>query len=291
MERKDLKVIGGVVISAIVVAFVINCLLTYGNIIVTSLTNDSWLNFGGSYISGVFAVIVGYLAIVYSNRNSEKAIKQQERVLIHQQNIKKVDEYNACLRKNLELFNIADLRGIMAGIDHQNLLTSMMSISKMKAQIFATDLQYRYIFEVDTQKEKTELENKYNEWWIKARTGLSTILDMELNFIERVNQNMNDFNSKKHYLGKKRLLIKLLELDSSNEEQNSIRRQEINKLENELEKIDIRIGSYYKDINEKSTSIINSSEKLARTVKILFDLSLLLIKEKKKCYEYNMQGI
>lgn len=27
---------------------------------------------------------------------------------------------------------------------------------------------------------------------------------------------------KKHYLGKKRLLIKLLELDSSNEEQNSI---------------------------------------------------------------------
>lgn len=97
----------------------------------------------------------------------------------------------------------------------------------MKAQIFATDLQYRYIFEVDTQKEKTELENKYNEWWIKARTGLSTILDMELNFIERVNQNMNDFNSKKHY----------------------------------------------------------------RTVKILFDLSLLLIKEKKKCYEYNMQGI
>lgn len=285
MERKDLKVIGGVVISAIVVAFVINCLLTYGNIIVTSLTNDSWLNFWGSYISGVFAVIVGYLAIVYSNRNSEKAIKQQERVLIHQQNIKKVDEYNACLRKNLELFNIADLRGIMAGIDHQNLLTSMMSISKMKAQIFATDLQYRYIFEVDTQKEKTELENKYNEWWIKARTGLSTILDMELNFIERVNQNMNDFNSKKHYLGKKRLLIKLLELDSSNEEQNSIRRQEINKLENELEKIDIRIGSYYKDINEKSTSIINSSEELARTVKILFDLSLLLIKEKKKCYE------
>ena len=286
MKRKDWKVICGIIICAIVVAFVINCLLTYGNVIETSLPNDSWLNFWGSYISGVFAVVVGYLAIIYSNRNSEKAIKQQEKVLMHQQNIKKVDEYNACLRKNLELFNIADLRGIIAGIDHQNLLSSIMAINRVKAQIFAIDLQYRYIFEIDTPKEKTELENQYNEWWIKARTGLSIVLDLELNFIERVNQNKNDFKSKECYLYEKELLTKLLEQDSSDEEQNCIRRRKISNLDNELEQIDIRIGSYYNDIDEKSAMIMSSLEELAKTVKILFDLSLLLIKEKKECYEY-----
>ena len=57
-------------------------LLTYGNIIKTNLSNDSWLNFWGSYSSGIFAVVVGYLAIIYSNRNNEKAILQQEKLLI-----------------------------------------------------------------------------------------------------------------------------------------------------------------------------------------------------------------
>ena len=81
-------------------------LLTYGNIIKTNLSNDSWLNFWGSYSSGIFAVVVGYLAIIYSNRNNEKAIQQQEKLLIRQQNIKKLDEYNNCLKNNLALLNI-----------------------------------------------------------------------------------------------------------------------------------------------------------------------------------------
>ena len=73
-------------ISGIAIAFIINMLLTYGNIIKTNLSNDSWLNFWGSYSSGIFAVVVGYLAIIYSNRNNEKAILQQEKLLIRQQN-------------------------------------------------------------------------------------------------------------------------------------------------------------------------------------------------------------
>ena len=77
-------------------------MLTYGNVIKTNLSNDSWLNFWGSYSSGIFAV-------VYSNRNSEKVIMQQDKLLIHQQNIKKLDEYNDCLKNNLALLNIVML--------------------------------------------------------------------------------------------------------------------------------------------------------------------------------------
>ena len=104
--KKDLYVVLGIIISGIAIAFIINTMLTYGNVIKTSLSNDSWLNFWGSYSSGIFAVVVGYLAIIYSNRNSEKAILQQEKLLIRQQNIKKLDDYNNCLKNNF-LFSIS----------------------------------------------------------------------------------------------------------------------------------------------------------------------------------------
>lgn len=119
MKKKDLYVVLGIIISGIAIAFIINTLLAYGNVIKTNLSNDSWLNFGGSYSSGIFAVVVGYLAIIYSNRNSEKAILQQEKLLIRQQNIKKLDDYNNCLKNNLALLNIVDVMGITVGLDHQ----------------------------------------------------------------------------------------------------------------------------------------------------------------------------
>lgn len=55
MKKKDIYAVLGIIISGIAIAFIINMLLTYGNIIKTNLSNDSWLNFWGSYSSGIFA--------------------------------------------------------------------------------------------------------------------------------------------------------------------------------------------------------------------------------------------
>lgn len=49
MKKKDIYAVLGIIISGIAIAFIINTLLTYGNVIKTNLSNDSWLNFGGSY--------------------------------------------------------------------------------------------------------------------------------------------------------------------------------------------------------------------------------------------------
>lgn len=61
----------------IAIAYIINLALTYGNFIPTVISNDTWLAFWGGYCCGIFALIIGYLAIRHSNRNSEKAIYQQ----------------------------------------------------------------------------------------------------------------------------------------------------------------------------------------------------------------------
>ena len=269
----------GIIISGIAIAFIINTLLAYGNVIKTNLSNDSWLNFGGSYSSGIFAVVVGYLAIIYSNRNSEKAILQQEKLLIRQQNIKKLDDYNNCLKNNLALLNIVDVMGITVGLDHQNISLSKSKICQMKGRIYATDLQYRYVFEVDVQRQKTNLEKTYEECWIKARIGLSDLLDQELSFIERVNQNRYDIQIKENNMHRKNILLELSK-QAVDIEKRKLFLQEIKDVNMELERLDKKIISYYDDVDKMTTSIKDFSLELNSTIKVLFDISLLLIKEK-----------
>ena len=279
MKKKDLYAVWGIIVSGIAIAFIINMLLTYGNIIKTNLSNDSWLNFWGSYSSGIFAVVVGYLAIIYSNRNNEKAILQQEKLLIRQQNIKKLDEYNNCLKNNLALLNIVDVMGITVGIDHQNLSLSKSAICQMKGRIYTTDLQYRYVFEVDVQRQKTNLEKAYEECWIKARMGLSDLLDQELSFIERINQNRYDIQIKENNMHRKNILLELSKQTPDVEKRKSLQ-QEIQEVNTELERFDRKIISYYDDVDKMTTSIKDFSLELNNTIKVLFDISLLLIKEK-----------
>ena len=269
----------GIIISGIAIAFIINTLLAYGNVIKTNLSNDSWLNFGGSYSSGIFAVVVGYLAIIYSNRNSEKAILQQEKLLIRQQNIKKLDDYNNCLKNNLALLNIVDVMGITVGLDNQNISLSKSEICQMKGRIYATDLQYRYVFEVDVQRQKTNLEKTYEECWIKARIGLSDLLDQELSFIERVNQNRYDIQIKENNMHRKNILLELSK-QAVDIEKKKLFLQEIKDVNMELERLDKKIISYYDDVDKMTTSIKDFLLELNSTIKVLFDISLLLIKEK-----------
>lgn len=269
LMKKDLYVVLGIIISGIAIAFIINTMLTYGNVIKTSLSNDSWLNFWGSYSSGIFAVVVGYLAIIYSNRNSEKAILQQEKLLIRQQNIKKLDDYNNCLKNNLALLNIVDVMGITVGLDHQNISLSKSEICQIKGRIYATDLQYRYVFEVDVQRQKTN----------KARIGLSDLLDQELSFIERVNQNRYDIQIKENNMHRKNILLELSK-QAVDIEKRKLFLQEIKDVNMELERLDKKIISYYDDVDKMTTSIKDFSLELNSTIKALFDISLLLIKEK-----------
>ena len=278
-ESLHLYVVLGIIISGIAIAFIINTMLTYGNVIKTSLSNDSWLNFWGSYSSGIFAVVVGYLAIIYSNRNSEKAILQQEKLLIRQQNIKKLDDYNNCLKNNLALLNIVDVMGITVGLDHQNISLSKSEICQIKGRIYATDLQYRYVFEVDVQRQKTNLEKTYEECWIKARIGLSDLLDQELSFIERVNQNRYDIQIKENNMHRKNILLELSK-QAVDIEKRKLFLQEIKDVNMELERLDKKIISYYDDVDKMTTSIKDFSLELNSTIKALFDISLLLIKEK-----------
>ena len=135
------------------------------------------------------------------------------------------------------------------------------------------------MFEVDVQRQKTNLEKAYEECWIKARMGLSDLLDQELSFIERINQNRYDIQIKENNMHRKNILLELSK-QAVDIEKRKLFLQEIKDVNMELERLDRKIISYYDDVDKMTTLIKDFSLELNSTIKVLFDISLLLIKEK-----------
>lgn len=277
--KKDIIIVTTIFVVGILIAYGLNIALTYGNLIETSISKETWLNFWGSYCDGLFAIIIGFLAIVHSNRNSEKAINQQYMLLQQQHKEKRLDEYNKCLRNNLELMNAVDVVGITVAIDHDHLSTSKAEIVKKKSLIFSYDLQYRYVFEVDSNNNKTEIEEKYNNCWIEAHSLLSNLLDVQLNFIVRISQNNAETHIKLNNQGIISALQRLIEL-SNNKNDIAKYQEKVAETHKELELIEASIRIYKNDVDAMTIEIKHLMDMLLVKAKELFDLSILLMKEK-----------
>ena len=277
--KKDIIIVTTIFVVGILIAYGLNIALTYGNLIETSISKETWLNFWGSYCGGLFAIIIGFLAIVHSNRNSAKAINQQYMLLQQQHKEKRLDEYNKSLRNNLELMNAVDVVGITVAIDHDHLSTSKAEIVKKKSLIFSYDLQYRYVFEVDSNNNKTEIEEKYNNCWIEAHSLLSNLLDVQLNFIVRISQNNAETHIKLNNQGIISALQRLIEL-SNNKNDIAKYQEKVAETHKELELIEASIRIYKNDVDAMTIEIKHLMDMLLVKAKELFDLSILLMKEK-----------
>ena len=277
--KKDIIIVTTIFVVGILIAYGLNIALIYGNLIETSISKETWLNFWGSYCGGLFAIIIGFLAIIHSNRNSEKAINQQYMLLQQQHKEKRLDEYNKCLRNNLELMNAVDVVGITVAIDHDHLSTSKAEIVKKKSLIFSYDLQYRYVFEVDSNNNKTEIEEKYNNCWIEAHSLLSNLLDVQLNFIVRISQNNAETHIKLNNQGIISALQRLIEL-SNNKNDIAKYQEKVAETHKELELIEASIRIYKNDVDAMTIEIKHLMDMLLVKAKELFDLSILLMKEK-----------
>ena len=283
MKKKEIIVVFAIIIVGLIIAFILNYALTYGRMIETIISKDAWLNFWGSYCGGLFAVAVGYLAIIHSNRNNEKAINQQYVLLKHQQNEKKLDEYNLCLRNNLELMNAVEAFRPAISMNYDNLSVTKSEIAKKKSLIFSYDLQYRYVFEIDSNNNKTEIESKYDKCWIESRTLLSDILDKQLDFVLRVGQNIAETEMKRNNQSILSTLYQLLS-KSGNQDEYKRYQHDIANTTFELERLEKSIHTYKNDVDNMNANLKKSLDLLLFKAKELFDLSIVLMKEKQNIY-------
>lgn len=135
------------------------------------------------------------------------------------------------------------------------------------------------MFEVDSNNNKTEIEEKYNNCWIEAHSLLSNLLDVQLNFIVRISQNNAETHIKLNNQGIISALQRLIEL-SNNKNDIAKYQEKVAETHKELELIEASIRIYKNDVDAMTIEIKHLMDMLLVKAKELFDLSILLMKEK-----------
>ena len=107
-----------------------------------NISPESWIQL----VSGLGAVVVALLAIIHGNKNSRKALLQQNRIIQYQHNERRLDDYNGCLRDNLELLNFVDVVGPMVYMSHADYSQTKRDICSRKSKIYSYDLRFKYLF-------------------------------------------------------------------------------------------------------------------------------------------------
>lgn len=285
LKERNIKIaVFSALLVSLFIAFIFNLTLSVGEGTVMPLSNGDWLNFWGSYAGSVLALVVGLMAIFYTNANCEQTLLlQQNKILNYQQTIKEQEERNVCLKNNLNLLNYAEIQGITASINQNDLISSKEKIVNKKAEIYSCDLQLRYVYGYDLNEPRPKEEQTYKACWEQCISELSVLLDKQLELVMRIAQNQSDLsmkNGNSQIISNAESLLKLgVTLEQKIEYENTIMGAK-----SEILLLDKRINAYVSDINLILTAINMKSEELLKDTKRLFDLSIVVQKaNREKC--------
>lgn len=236
-----------------------------------NISPDSWIQL----ISGMGAVIVALLAIIHGNKNSRKALLQQNRIIQYQHNERRLDEYNGCLRDNLELLNFVDVVGPMVYMSHADYSQTKREICSRKSKIYSYDLRFKYLFSTE-DLDKTNLLKEYEACWDQATKTLSELLDMMLDYVNYLSQYASETEIMKIKNQQIEIYSRMMELDMNNSSQYSL---EVERLRNELIELSLH-QSKFKDTVDKFTEDIQVLiNELRNQSVVLFQLSQQVMKE------------
>ena len=102
--------------------------------------------------------------------------------------------------------------------------------------------------------------------------------------VQNAIRNRYDIQIKENNMHRKNILLELSK-QTADVEKRKFLLQEVQEVNIELERLDKKIISYYDDVDKMTTSIKDFSLELNSTIKVLFDISLYLIKEKETQFE------
>lgn len=284
LKERNIKIaVFSALLVSLFIAFIFNLTLSVGEGTVMPLSTCDWLNFWGSYAGSVLALVVGLIAIFYTNANCEQTLLQQNKILNYQQTIKEQEERNVCLKNNLNLLNYAEIQGITASINQNDLISSKEKIVNKKAEIYSCDLQLRYVYGYDLNEPRPKEEQTYKACWEQCISELSVLLDKQLELVMRIAQNQSDLsmkNGNSQIISNAESLLNLgVTLEQKIEYENTIMGAK-----SEILLLDKRINAYVSDINLILTAINMKSEELLKDTKRLFDLSIVVQKaNREKC--------
>lgn len=236
-----------------------------------NISPDSWIQL----VSGLGAVVVALLAIIHGNKNSRKALEQQNRIIQYQHNEKRLDEYNGCLRDNLELLNFVDVVGPMVYMSHGDYSQTKLEICSRKSKIYSYDLRFKYLFS-NGGLGKTCLLKEYEASWDEATKTLSVLLDKMLDYVNYLSQNAAENEILKNNNRQIEIYTRMMELDMNNLSQYS---WEIERLRNEQIELSLHQSKFKNTVDKFTDDIQVLINELRNQSVVLFQLSQQVMKE------------
>lgn len=145
MEKKDYIVVTLILVSTMIIALLINLLLSIDGFIAFDFSRHEWFGFWTTYTTGVFALIVGYLAISFGNRNSECSLQQQNILLLRQGSDKIKEEILDEIKEHNLLFNIFDHSVSLVSMNHDDIPGMNARVMKDRAHVKARCINWNFL--------------------------------------------------------------------------------------------------------------------------------------------------
>lgn len=187
MSRRDWYIIITIVTVSAILAFVLNWLLSIDGFIPTDFTASEWLAFWATYITGTSAVIVGYLAISFANKNNEKALTQQNNLLKKQENERIKGEILGVIKSQYELFNVLKHCSTFLTLEHDNIPEMIQRVVDDRAQVHDRCNIWSLFFQLNLQHpDILDSVNEYQRCWSESVSILDNYLRLQIDYLQKV---------------------------------------------------------------------------------------------------------
>lgn len=189
MSKKDFYVIIGIIIVTSITAFVLNWLLSIKGFIPTKFDNSQWLSFWATYLTGIFALLIGYLAISFTNKNNEKALLQQTEVLRQQENGRIKGEILSRIKKQFELFNVLEYSSAIYCCDKEDYSAQLQRLVDERARLHKECNLWCLFVPLYLQSPKlTIFVNEYQRCWSESTDILDEFLKLQIQFLQKAKE-------------------------------------------------------------------------------------------------------
>lgn len=237
MSNKDRTIIIGILIGALIIAAIINVLLSINGFIPSAFSNKEWFGFWTNYTTGVFALVIGYLAISFGNKNSERALQQQNMLLVKQESNKITEEIAQEIKRHNCLFNIFDHTVTFVSMDHDDIPGMNARVMQDRARINECRINWDFMRQMYLSSPYlTEIVDEYDKCWRESVIILDEFLIVQTNLLLKVqeedrsvrsmgiyNQILLNQTQQKQFKDDKELEIGIQETINGRDEQQRIR--------------------------------------------------------------------
>lgn len=188
MRKKEKLYIVLIAIGALGLAFIINILLSSEwELIPSAFSKKEWFVFWTSYTTGVLAIIIGYLTIIFANRNSQRAIEQQTAILIRQKSDEVYKEIKEEINKQINLFNVVRFTSTTLMANGIDLSGTKGKVLEKKSLIAERNTCWALLKSLYLSSEYVSpITDEYDKVWTAASNKLETYANFELELFRAI---------------------------------------------------------------------------------------------------------